>query len=140
MSQPKWVELASADDWRILVDETGVYPPEAEIRTESQIFRMQMVRYRLHTEDEGECYLVPIPWFYSDLARIADWEGTDLESLLEWLCSDDPIELFRAYHAIGSYCGWLNFDETPRRAGPCFVDKETCNGHTIQLSFQIRVF
>jgi hypothetical protein len=141
MTQPKWKELQSAEEWRILIDETGHHDPEVEVAQEIsdapdeerfQLFRVPLERFKVVIETEGDTrfhYLVPIayetswphpassyvPWFNKHLGEIADSAGTDRETLIEQLCSPDPVQLFRAYADIGGHFGWREFDSYPIR-------------------------
>jgi hypothetical protein len=131
MSQPKWIEKACTDFYRLLIDETGVYEPEVEIAGEIgeeryQLFRVPLERFKTVIVDDTR-YIVPAgyetswphpagsyqPWFYDDLGSVADSAGTDRDTLVEQLCSEDPEQRLHAYVDIAGYHGWINFDHGP---------------------------
>jgi hypothetical protein len=132
MSQPKWIEKACTDFYRLLIDETGVYDPEVEIADEIgdgryQLFRVPLERFKTVIVDDTR-YIVPAgyetswphpagsyqPWFYDGLGSVADSAGTDRDTLVEQLCSEDPEQRLQAYMDVAGRYGWYEFDEGPR--------------------------
>jgi hypothetical protein len=131
MTQPIWKEHSSADFYRLFIDESGHYEPEVEIADEAgddryKLYRVELKRYKTVIVDDTR-YMVPAdyqtswpspasayqPWFYEDLGSVADSAGTDRETLIEQLCSDDPVERLHAYMDLAGYHGWYEFDQEP---------------------------
>lgn len=54
-----------------------------------------------------------VPWFATDLRRVADSVGCTLDGIIADLCSDDARVRAGAYEAIGGYHGYDNFDSYP---------------------------
>jgi hypothetical protein len=142
MSQPKWKLVANLGDkdpityggFFVYVDETGVYPPEAEILEtyddDESLWRI----YRFPLED---CtYACPIKrpsvnvhmtgtlsdnrfhptlsaWFDGKLLPVARYTGQTIRELIEAFCSDDPCKRAFAWQALGEYYGMANLDEYP---------------------------
>lgn len=148
-NQPKWKLIANLGDvnpvdyggYFVFVDETGVYPPEAEyLEVDESAFdfdddeKGKRTVYRVILEkctfQNGVLSDNPFhpnhpAWFFSTeeekkarpqdshLGNVAEFIGTDEEELIEQFCSDDPIERAQAYRAVAEYYGWNNFDDYP---------------------------
>lgn len=131
-NQPKWKAIAQIGDaspleyggiW-VLVDETGVYPPELEILEvpDDEESKEPRVVYRVvmepHTYVDGVLSDNPSHpshpvWYADDLKAIClcvDWK---VKEIIECFCSSDPLERARAYRAVADYCGWHQFDQYP---------------------------
>ena len=139
-AQPKWIKVANLGDVNpldygghfVYRDRTGIYAPESELLEVNDdgsftVRRWCLDRCKIVTHEDTN-YMVPfayteswpyavhqyVNWFDKDLARVADCEGVDVATLRTWLCSDDPILLAGAYHAIGAYHGFDNLDAYPQ--------------------------
>jgi hypothetical protein len=136
--QPKWKLLANLGDvnpidhggYFVFEDETGVYPPEAEVLleppddTEEGSERWEVYRFSLDRCKMKQGYLVsfafdkkwPCPlswyeeWFAKDLNDVASFIGQTEDELQDMFCSADPLERAQAYRAIGDYHGYANLD------------------------------
>ncbi|HEY5606257.1 MAG TPA: hypothetical protein VIL45_07040 [Thermoplasmata archaeon] len=149
-SQPRWKLAANLGDasplecggYLVFVDETGIYPPEAERIEEPtreasedpgdrswrwEIHRVSLDRCKVVNVD-GRDYLVPHSWepawaerhgriheewFAKDLHAVAETMDADLPALLAGLCSENPVELAESYRAVYDYHGWGNGDSYP---------------------------
>jgi hypothetical protein len=140
--QPIWKLVAQLGDVHpidygghfVFEDETGVYPPEAEILlvqddTNGEPTEWLAYRYSLDKLAMVDGYLVnarfvgrddlPHPiasydeWFHRDLDGCAANISTDTETLRRMFCSDDIRERARAYEFIGGYHGFDNLDGYP---------------------------
>ena len=85
MSQPAWKELCSTDYSRLLLDTTGVYPPELEVAQEIsedeenmryELYRIPLERYELRESRLTDGY-GHRPWFENDFHKIAHGIHTD---------------------------------------------------------------
>ena len=119
MSQPKWKEVGHIGDvnWPeydggpVMIDETGVYPPELEYvetppddaETDDPKARWTVWRVVL---DKG----VP-DW--GDIEDVADSAGQDPDELRAAFESDDPMERANAYWDWAGHYGWIEFDQYP---------------------------
>ncbi|MGH9970624.1 MAG: hypothetical protein ACREBG_22935 [Pyrinomonadaceae bacterium] len=141
--QPKWKLIANLGDasplehggYFVFEDETGVYPPEAELlvvpdeeseenETSCDVFRFSLDRCKMK-----QGYLVPFgyqstwphalsqyeEWFARDLEGVASCMDSDEETLQDQFCSVDSLERAQAYRAIGDYHGFENLDGYPLR-------------------------
>lgn len=137
MAQPTWKLLWSTDCTRLLVDATGVYPPELEIADEVfdapdaerfVVHRVCLERCQAVRPDPGgPVYLVPgawtpewahplpsyVEWFAKHLGAVASSAGTTEEDIIAGLCSDDPSERASAYQDIIGHFGAHEFDSYP---------------------------
>lgn len=127
-AQPKWGLLIVTDYSRILVDETGQYPPEMEIAEDLEngmfaVFRFPLPQLKnerghLVTLNYADDWPHPLPdydeWFAASLAAVARAHGATKKELSDALCSADPYRRAWAYECIGSYHGFENFDSPPR--------------------------
>lgn len=128
MSQPNWKQVCSTDTSRLLVDTTGVYPPEMEIAQEDEgAKRFYVYRVVLDPVKKVGKYLVPAgyteswthpvhsynEWYAKDLASVARSCGTTKAKLVAALCSDEPQDRAWAYDCIGGHHGFDNFDSDP---------------------------
>ena len=141
MSQPSWKLVANLGDvnpldyggYFVFVDETGVYPPEAEllvINDDCQILAYRFVLKPCTFIDgvlsDNRFHPDHCAWFATTaakmaarpqdgkgLADIAAFTGIEESELVGMLCSEDPIELALAYRAIGEYHGFDNLDSYP---------------------------
>lgn len=138
--QPQWKLLTNLGDvnpvdhggYLIFTDETGVYPPEAELlgvpdedagTTGWEVYRFPLDRCTLTDGVLSDNPYHPLhpAWFAEDLDKVAQFIGVPLEAtperagLRNWLCSVDPIDRARAYRAIGDFHGFENLDQYPLR-------------------------
>ena len=138
--QPQWKFIANTGDANpldyggifVYVDETGVYDPEMEVlflddeeeeETTYTVHRVSLERLKWvdgflvpHAYSRTDCPH-PIaryePWFRDKLKEIASSVGVDPRDLENAFASADPLELARAYEALGSYFGWTELDHDP---------------------------
>lgn len=144
MSQPVWKFLTNLGDanplehggYFVYLDETGVYPPEAEyleVLYESNDPRYKVYRFSLDkcTYQNGilsdNKFHPELPaWFAAPeakkaerpqdrtyLSNVASYCGWEVEALIESLCSDDPVARAEAYDCVGEFHGFENFDNYP---------------------------
>jgi len=127
MSQPSWVLLDATDFYAIFHDSTGIYTEEAEITEESgarsfTVYRFPLDRLKLvgghlvsekYSRDWPHSLASYTEWFAGSLSVVAKSIGGEKSKLIEALCSPDPFRRFWAYHAIGGYHGFTNFDSYP---------------------------
>lgn len=134
--QPKWEFIANLGDAHpidygglfVYRDTTGVYPCECEklfpnedgTAWEVQRFileRCKLVNGLLIPFRYDESWPHPAEqyseWFNADLAGIASYIGVTTEELQSMFCSDNPLELARAYESLGEYHGFDNLDAYP---------------------------
>jgi hypothetical protein len=143
MSQPVWKEIANLGDvdpidhdgYFVFVDETGVYPAEAE-RLESPPDDGDMwddetgdysnsARWIVHRFSLDRCTFTDgvlsdnrfhpdhPAWFADDLESAASCMDFGEPDLRTAFCSDDPIRRANAYRAVGDYHGFDNLDSYP---------------------------
>lgn len=110
MSQPIWQILFSTDSTRVLIDATGVYPPEMEIATEIERGEYYVHRFTL---DRLTPEQIENEWFAKSLHRVATCSDTTYPALEAALCSENPSDRAWAYESIGSYHGLDNLDSYP---------------------------
>ena len=138
MSQPIWKFVGNIGDkspldhggFFIYVDETGVYPPEAEVvelDDESDDPHYTVYRFPLERCTYIDGILSDNPhrpdypaWFAfpdvsSDLSDVCKSMDISLDDLVKLLCSDDPKQLALGYNLIGQYHGLINFDDQPMK-------------------------
>jgi hypothetical protein len=131
--QPVWKLLANLGDvnpldyggYFVFIDETGVYPPEAEVLEEPCEEDGQYTVYRFILErctltngvlsDNPYHPLAPV-WFADAIGDIADTVGSDAtREVQDMLCSADPLERAHAYRDVASHFGWHEFDHDALR-------------------------
>jgi len=121
--QPKWKEVGHIGDvnWPeygggpVMIDETGVYPPELEYvepPPDELSFDSPKARW--------EVYRVPLepnqPWGdREDLEAVARTSGQDPDELADAFASDDPMERAYAYETWAGHFGWYELDQYPLR-------------------------
>jgi len=143
MSQPKWKFLVNVGDVNpldhggmfVYVDETGVYPPEAEcVWPEEDIDLITVHRFILEpctyingVLSDNKFHPDKWAWFAAPpsggnrsrpdttnyLKSIADTEGTDEAALIAMFCSDDPQQRVYAWRSVGDFFGYDNLDSQP---------------------------
>lgn len=148
MSQPKWKLIANLGDaspleyggYFIYEDETGVYPPEAELlevlnEDEPDEDRLKYRVYRFILEQctltdgilsDNKYHPLHPAWFAEPesertnrpqdttyLKNVADYIGSTLEEMQSMFCSNNPLDRATAYRAIGEYHGLENLDDYP---------------------------
>ena len=143
MSQPKWKLVANLGDvnpidhggYFVYEDETGVYPPEAELLEVEEdedngklswtISRFILEPCTFASPVKGgqpvlsdNSYHPDYPaWFADDLPGVASATDQSVETLRESFCSDDSCLRASAYRDVGGVVsfGFENFDEYPIR-------------------------
>jgi len=146
MSQPKWKFVANLGDanpldhggYFIFVDETGVYPPQAEYLEvdEDARGRSRYTVYRFNLEpctyinnvlSDNKFHPDKSAWFATRESRRAErpqdttylsnldsiTDGNREEDLIASFCSDDPLERAQAWRVVGLYHGFDNLDSYP---------------------------
>ena len=143
-TQPKWKLVANLGDvnpldyggYFVYVDETGVYPPEAElleVPEEESETGYRSYRFILEpcTFENGVLsdnpYHKDLPAWFAEpeskradrpqdttyLKNIADCMDIEELELVRLFCSDSPLERAEAWRAVGDYHGWENLDSYP---------------------------
>lgn len=135
MAQPKWrlvAQLGDADPienggYFVFVDETGVFPPEAELwnTTENEdglpngwtLYRWTLDKctHVNRVLSDNQFHPEVAAWFADSLTAIAELVDypDGVPGLIADLCSDDPIKLATAYEAVKALHGADNFDAYP---------------------------
>lgn len=139
--QPTWKLIANLGDvnpvdyggYFVYVDETGVYPPEAELLVSPDdddsgegwtVYRFTLDRCTFVDGVLSDNLFHPemSAWFaMPESNRASRPQDTtylsnvdqDVESLIADFCSDDPLNRAQAYRAIGDYHGFENLDSYP---------------------------
>lgn len=136
--QPVWKFIDNLGDvspveyggYFIFIDETGVYPPEAEYwdAEDNRLYRFSLDQ--LHDLDghliplsiaEKNQEDLPYPkdeyneWFDDDIDNIAETLDITPAELREMFCSDDVLKRAWAYREVGMYWGFENLDSYPLR-------------------------
>jgi hypothetical protein len=131
-NQPVWKLRANLGDaspleyggYLVLIDETGVYPPEGELVQEPCEGEKTYTVYRFILDkctfvdgvlSDNEFHPDHAAWFAKDIERVAVSSDCTSLGLINDLCSDDPIARAFAYRAIGDYHGFENLDSYPLR-------------------------
>lgn len=141
MTQPIWRCIAQLGDasptehgghW-VFIDETSVYPPEAEVlfvydHGPSRVYRYPLDRctfidgvlsHNKYHPDYCAWWATTSekmkarPQDGKGLTDLASYMGVAEEELVEMFCSDDPVQRAMAYEAAGQYHGFNNFDDYP---------------------------
>jgi hypothetical protein len=133
--QPKWTVAYQTDDYRVYVDERGLYPAEMEVAVDLSgsdtlfaVYRFPLEPFKRVVMDRDGVVLVPRswchtwphpltsyePWFKGDLPAAAALVGTTVTALHRKLCSDDVLDRVEVYRAIGDYHGYANLDSEPQ--------------------------
>lgn len=126
-NQPVWKMIANLGDvnpldyggYFVYIDETGVYPPEAERLEEShkgyEVHRFILDRctYTNGILSDNKFHPEHPAWFADDIDSAASFVGQDAQELIDALCDPDPCMRAEAYRAIGDYHGWENLDSYP---------------------------
>jgi len=146
MSQPKWKCVANLGDVNpiehgglfVFIDETGVYPPEAEkLIPPCEDGPQEWVAYRFILENcthingvlsDNQFHPDHPAWFAGSeqqreerpqdstyLQNICNCMDVEAKELIGWFCSDDPCERARAWECVGDYHGYENLDSEPRK-------------------------
>lgn len=131
MSQPKWECIANLGDVNpidhggkfVLVDRTGVYPPEMEVLEPLefsepdtwQVWRFAMDRctYVNGVLSDNPYHPGSAAWFADDIAGVAETFGVEPGELIGQLCSADPRERAEGYYCLFGYYSADNFDSYP---------------------------
>ena len=148
--QPVWKFIANLGDAHpikygglfVYVDETGVYPPEAELLVEpsdeewhdddrkefeadgkphESTLRWKVYRFILEPctyingiLSDNKFHPNHPAWFAKYLHLIASSSGQpDDRAFISMFLSDDPCERAWAWRAVGEYHGWENLDSYP---------------------------
>lgn len=130
MTQPIWRCIAQLGDaspteydghW-VFIDETGVYPPEAEVLFVDEEGERPAYAYRYPLEkcywndgvlSDNKYHKDHPAWFADDLDRVSGYADWDHDNMIDALCGDDPLLCARAYYDIGTYHGFDNLDQYP---------------------------
>ena len=143
-AQPKWKFLTNIGDaspldhggFFIYTDETGVYPPEAEVVLLDD--ETDDPHYTVHRFSLDRCTFVNgvlsdnkfhpdhAAWWAKPEAEKADRPqdttymsgicasmDVEYDELVRLFCSDNPLELAEAYRCVGEYHGYANLDDYP---------------------------
>ena len=133
MSQPQWETVANLGDanpidhggYFVFVDETGVYPPEAELLREPcedgpqvwEVFRfvLEPCTFIGGILSDNRFHPDHPAWFADGLQGVASTMDVPLDELILWFCSDNPISRANAWRNVGEYHGFENLDSYPLR-------------------------
>jgi len=128
--QPEWECIANLGDVNpidhggkfVLVDRTGVYPPEMEVVEELacnpghwRVWRFSMDRctYINGVLSDNPYHPAHAAWFADDIRSVAETFSEEPDDLIGYLCSDDPLERARGYECLLGYYGAAEFDSYP---------------------------
>lgn len=137
-TQPVWKYLANLGDATPLLygglfvytDETGVYPPEAELLLEPAddidvdspkarwtVFRfiLEPCTYINGVLSDNKYHPNKAAWFAKDLPSLASFIGMELETLISLFTSADPCQRAHAWQSVGDYWGFDNLDSYPEK-------------------------
>lgn len=124
--QATWRLLANIGDaspldhggYFVYTDETGVYPPEAELleplvdgKYELRRFILEPCTFVDGVLSDNRFHPNHPAWFADSLESIQ--ESSDIGNIVTLLCSTDPIDRATAWRAIGEYHGFENLDSYP---------------------------
>lgn len=146
MSQPKWKFVGNIGDaspldyggFFVYVDETGVYPPEAEVvelDDESDDPHYTVYRFVLDkctyidgVLSDNKYHPEHPAWWASPenrkqerpqdttyLSNICSCCDIETDELIRMFCSDDPLELASAYRYVAECHGYHELDHEPRQ-------------------------
>jgi hypothetical protein len=118
-AQPEWKEVGTIGDVNypeydggpVMVDTTGVYPPEleyVEIPPDDLEFSDPEARWTVY-----RVVLDPGVPDWGELKSVTDSAGQDPEELKAAFESDDPMQRAWAYETWAGYHGWYEFDQYP---------------------------
>lgn len=127
--QPKWKVIAQIGNkhpivyggcW-ILVDETGVYPPECEKWEPDEdgktgrIWRWILEPCTLTDGVLSDNKFHPHhpAWFSERLPEVSNFIGMEHAELVGLFCSSDPIDRAIAWNAVADYFGVIELDSYP---------------------------
>lgn len=140
-AQPRWRCIAQLGDanpldyggFFVLVDDTGVYPPEVERvePTDSDDEDSALTVHRFILEpctyidgvlSDNRFHPESPAWFANPdskrdgvdpLACLASHVGRSIDDLRADFLSDDPVRRAEAWRTVGDYYGWENLDSYP---------------------------
>lgn len=128
--QPLWKFKANLGDvhpidyggYFVFEDETGVYPPEAEllISPDSDAGEWQVYRFILEPctwinqiLSENKFHAEHPAWFADSLGAISNFCGTPLATFIDMLVNGNVESRAEAWRMIGEYHGFENLDSYP---------------------------
>lgn len=128
--QPKWKLAANLGDahpidyggYFIFVDETGVYPPEAEYLIAPEADDQDWTVYRFilesctwdgHILSDNKFHPEHPAWFADKLQGIADCAGMSRNDLIDAFTQGNACLRAEAWRAVGEYYGFDNLDSYP---------------------------
>lgn len=133
-NQPDWKCIANLGDrspieyggYFVYVDQTGVYPPEAEwleapedddtgIPWELYRFILEPCTYVAGVLSDNRFHPDHPVWFQDELWAVANTIDSTAEILISQFCSADPLKRAEAWRAIGQHYGFYELDSSPRR-------------------------
>ncbi len=133
MTQPIWRCIAQLGDaspteygghW-VFIDETGVYPPEAEVlfvdeegNRPAQVYRYQLEKcyWNDGVLSDNKYHKDHPAWFADRLADVTRCFDEDHDNFIDALCNDgqtvrEVCDRANAYYCIGNYHGFDNLDQ-----------------------------
>lgn len=137
MSQPVWKLVANLGDvnpldhggFFVYVDETGVYPPEAEVLEVNENgfddedddkgewvvhrFILEPCTYINGILSDNKFHPECPAWFADDIKSLATFVDMEVEELIRLFCSNAPLEQAVAWRAVGDYWGCYELDHYP---------------------------
>lgn len=166
MSQPIWKYVGNIGDaspfdfggFFVFVDETEVYPPEAEVLHEEgeneygepvrwTVYRfvLENCTYRNGILSDNQFHPDEPAWFAKTeeehkerpqdtcyLLNLAKQLDMSVEDFAAMFCSVDPLERARAWREVGEYHGYNNLDEYPLE----FTNREEVEAHYREKGFK----
>jgi len=128
--QPEWKLIANLGDvhpvdhggYFVYEDQTGVYPPEAELLISPDTDEGNWIVYRFILEpctftngilSDNKYHPDHKAWFADSLQSIASFVDRSVDGLITSLTHGDVVDRAMAWREIGEYHGFENLDSYP---------------------------
>lgn len=137
-NQPVWKRVAQLGDrdprqhggYWVFVDETGVYPPEAELLVIDEDEAGTAYRFILEPctfingiLSDNQFHPELPAWFADKIDAVASTNGLKTEDLIAFFCSNEPISRALAWKAVADHYGAFEMDQYPRRFTPSEIEE-----------------
>ena len=155
MTQPIWRCIAQLGDasptkygghW-VFIDETGVYPPEAEVLfvdeegdrpAQVYLYPLEKCYWNDGVLSDNEYHKDHPAWFADDLDKVTRCFDEDHDNFIDALCNggytlDDIILRANAYYCISNYYGFDNLDQYLLEVTPQEVESRSAAERGIVL-------